>query len=91
MSCRRTEHKIKVNPLVKKRVPTGAGQRFHTHLGLIGFDQDFADLEVQHLVVPPTGQHVVAHAGQRVAHEEISITHNQSLRHLDRGKNKKYA
>lgn len=56
-----------------------AGTDFNTYLGLVGFDQDFADLEVQHLIIPSTGQHEVAHAGQRVTHEEISITHNQSL------------
>ena len=58
-----------------------------TYLGLVGFDQDFADLEVLHLIIPTTGQHVVAHTGQGVPHQEISITHNQSLWHLDREKN----
>lgn len=60
--------------------------RLYTYLGLIGFDQDFADLEVEHLIIPSTGQHVVTHTGQRVTHEEISITYNQSLWHLDREK-----
>lgn len=49
------------------------------YLGVIGFDQDFADLEVQHLIIPSTGQYIVTHAGQRVAHKEISITQNQSF------------
>lgn len=44
------------------------------YLGLVGFDQDFTNLEVQHLIIPSTGQYVVAHAHQRIAHEEISIT-----------------
>lgn len=61
----------------------------NTNLGLIGFDQDFADLEVQHLVIPPTGQDVVAHAGQRVTHQEIPITYNQSLWHLTEEQGKK--
>lgn len=53
------------------------------YLGLIGFDQDFADFEVQHLIIPSTGQYVVTHTGQRITHKEISITQNQSLRHLE--------
>lgn len=53
------------------------------YLGLAGFDQNFTDLEVKHLVVPPTGQNVVAHTGQGVMYEEISIPQNQSLWHLN--------
>lgn len=54
----------------------------NTNLCLAGFDQDFTDLEVEHLIVPSTGQNIVPHAGQRVTHEEISITQNQSFWHL---------
>lgn len=56
------------------------------YLGLIGFDQDFTNLEVQHLIIPSTGQYVIAHTCQRITHKEISITQNQSLRHLDEKK-----
>lgn len=55
----------------------------HTHLCLIGFDQNFTDLEVEHFIIPSTGQNEVAHIGQRVVHEEISITDDQGLRHLN--------
>lgn len=53
------------------------------YLSLAGFDQNFADLEVKHFVVPSTGQDVVAHTGQGVVHEEVSVPQNESLRHLN--------
>lgn len=49
------------------------------YLGLGGLDQDFADLEVERLVVPSAGQDEVAHAGQGVAHQEVAVPQNQSL------------
>jgi len=59
-----------------------------TYLSLTGFDQDFTDLEVEHLIIPSTGQNIVTHIGQRVTHKEISIPQNQSLWHLNRKKKK---
>lgn len=49
------------------------------YLGLTGFHQDFTNLEVQHLIIPPTGQNIVTHVEQRIAHKEVSIAQNQSL------------
>lgn len=45
-------------------------------------DQHLGDARVLHLVVPAAGQSVVAHVGQRVAHQEVPVTQDQRLRHL---------